>query len=153
MRKNRVQGYVHDPGAAMLGGVSGHAGLFGNAESLGALMQMLLNGGTYNGTRYLQEETINKFTKKQASDSRRGLGWDKPEPNRKKPNPCSDYASSACFGHTGFTGTMVWTDPKHDLIFVFLSNRVYPSQNNRKLISQNVRTRILDELYKSFLNP
>lgn len=151
MRKNRVQGYVHDPAAAMLGGVSGHAGLFGNAESLGVLMQMLLNGGTYNGKRYLQAATIEKFTKRQASDSRRGIGWDKPEPNRRKVNPASDYASNACFGHTGFTGTMVWADPEHDLVFVFLSNRVYPSQDNRKLISQGVRTKIMDELYKSFL--
>ncbi|NNJ56485.1 MAG: serine hydrolase [Bacteroidia bacterium] len=153
MRKGLVHGNVHDPAAAMLGGVSGHAGLFGNAESLAALMQMLLNKGVYNNVRYLKEETINEFTKRQASDSRRGLGWDKPETNRSRVNPASDYASRLCFGHTGFTGTMVWVDPKYDLIYVFLSNRVYPTQENRKLIREGVRTDIMDVIYKSFLYP
>jgi len=128
----------------MLGGVSGHAGLFGNAESLATLMQMLLNGGVYNNVQYLDQSTIDLFTKKQASDSRRGIGWDKPEFNRKKGNPASDLASTKCFGHTGFTGTMVWADPEHDLIYVFLSNRVYPTQDNRKLIRDGVRTNIME---------
>ncbi|MDA8886131.1 serine hydrolase [Bacteroidia bacterium] len=153
MRKGLVHGTVHDPAAAMLGGVSGHAGLFGNAESLASLMQMLLNGGVYNNVRYLETETINKFTEKQATDSRRGIGWDKPEMNRKKGNPASDLASVKCFGHTGFTGTMVWADPEHDLIYVFLSNRVYPTQDNRKLIRDGVRTNIMDVIYESFLLP
>ncbi len=153
MRQGLVHGTVHDPAAAMLGGVSGHAGLFGNAESLAALMQMLLNGGVYNNVRYLNRETISNFTKKQAYDSRRGLGWDKPEMNRSKGNPASDFASAQCFGHTGFTGTMVWADPKHDLIYVFLSNRVHPTQDNRKLIRDGVRTNIMDVIYKSFLYP
>lgn len=153
MRTGLVQGYVHDPTAAMLGGVSGHAGLFGNAESLGSLIQMVLNGGTFNGVRYLKESTINEFTKQQATDSRRGLGWDKPEFNRRRANPASDYASRLCFGHTGFTGTMVWADPQHDLVYVFLSNRVFPDQNNKKLISTSVRTNIMDAIYQSFLFP
>ncbi len=153
MRKGLVHGTVHDPGAAMLGGVSGHAGLFGNAESLAALMQMLLNGGIYNNVRYLKPETIAKFTAKQAIDSRRGIGWDKPEMDRRKGNPASDLASSECFGHTGFTGTMVWADPNYDLIYVFLSNRVYPTQENRKLIRDGVRTNIMDVIYESFLRP
>lgn len=152
MRKGLVHGTVHDPGAAMLGGVSGHAGLFGNSESLAMLMQMLLNGGEYNNVRYLEKSTIDKFTAKQSNASRRGIGWDKPEMNRRKINPASDYASSQCFGHTGFTGTMVWADPKHDLIYVFLSNRVYPTQENRKLIRTGVRTDIMDAIYQSFLN-
>lgn len=153
MRKGLVHGTVHDPGAAMLGGVSGHAGLFGNAESLAALMQMLLNGGVYNNVRYLEKSTIDKFTAKQATDSRRGIGWDKPEMNRSKGNPASDLASAKCFGHTGFTGTMVWADPQYDLVYVFLSNRVYPTQDNRKLIRDGVRTNIMDVIYESFLLP
>lgn len=153
MRKGLVHGTVHDPAAAMLGGVSGHAGLFGNTASLAALMQMLLNGGVYNNVRYLKKETIDLFTKRQASDSRRGIGWDKPEMNRKRVNPASDLASIKCFGHTGFTGTMVWADPEYDLIYVFLSNRVYPTQENRKLIRTGVRTEIMDVIYQSFLRP
>jgi CubicO group peptidase (beta-lactamase class C family) len=151
MRDGLVHGFVHDPAAAMLGGVSGHAGLFSNSKSLAILMKMLLNGGVYNGKRYLEKETITQFTAKQSRDSRRGIGWDKPEFNKRYINLASDYASSSCFGHTGFTGTMVWADPKYDLIYVFLSNRVYPSQENKKLLRQNVRTDIMDVIYESFL--
>ena len=151
MRQGLVHGFVHDPAAAMLGGVSGHAGLFGNAESLAVLMQMLLNGGEFNGMRIFKKETVDQFTKQQSSDSRRGLGWDKPEFNKRYINPASDYASRECFGHTGFTGTMVWVDPKYDLVYVFLSNRVYPDQDNKKLIREGVRTEIMDVIYKSFL--
>ena len=153
MRKGLVHGTVHDPGAAMLGGVSGHAGLFSNAESLARLMQMVLNGGVYNNVRYIETSTIDDFTAKQTSSSRRGIGWDKPELNRRKVNPASDYASSKCFGHTGFTGTMVWADPQYDLVYVFLSNRVYPTQDNRKLVRDGVRTNIMDVIYESFLLP
>lgn len=151
MRKGLVQGFVHDPAAAMLGGVSGHAGLFGNAQSLAMLMQMLLNGGEWQGMHYFKPETVALFTKQQTSDSRRGLGWDKPEFHPRYINPASDYASKECFGHTGFTGTMVWVDPKYDLIYVFLSNRVYPDQDNKKLIREGVRTKIMDLIYESFL--
>ncbi len=153
VRQGLVRGNVHDPAAVMLGGVSGHAGLFGNAESLAALMQMLLNDGTYNNIRYLKRETVQNFTSKQANDSRRGLGWDKPEFHPGWANPASDFASPLCFGHTGFTGTMVWADPEYDLIYVFLSNRVYPTSDNRLLIKENVRTEIMDVIYKSFLQP
>jgi len=153
MRKGLVHGTVHDPSAAMLGGISGHAGLFGNAESLASLAQMLLNGGVYNNVRYLKKSTIETFTAKQSSDSRRGIGWDKPEMNRSRINPASDLASARCFGHTGFTGTMVWADPEYDLVYIFLSNRVYPTQENRKLISEGVRTNIMDVIYESFLLP
>ena len=151
MRKGLLHGDVHDPAAAMLGGVSGHAGLFGNAESLAILMQMIMNGGTYNGVRYLKQETIDQFTAKQSYVSRRGLGFDKPEFNRRRANPTSDLASRECFGHTGFTGTATWADPRYDLVYVFLSNRVYPTQENRKLITENVRTEIMDIIYESFL--
>jgi CubicO group peptidase (beta-lactamase class C family) len=153
MRKGTVQGHVHDPAAAMLGGVSGHAGLFGNAESLASLMQMLLNKGSYNGRQFFKAETIQMFTKYQASDSRRGLGWDKPENSSRRINPASDWASGECFGHSGFTGTIVWADPKYNLVYVFLSNRVYPDQSNKKLITENVRTKIMDKIYESFLKP
>ncbi|MFY0644495.1 MAG: serine hydrolase [Bacteroidia bacterium] len=152
VRKGILRGFVHDPAAAMLGGVSGHAGLFGNAESLAILMQMLLNGGELNGMRYLKPSTIEQFTSQQSRDSRRGLGWDKPEFKPRYLNPASDYASRLCFGHTGFTGTMVWADPKYDLVYVFLSNRVYPDQENKKLNRENVRTDIMDVIYKSFLH-
>ena len=153
MRTGLVHGFVHDPGAAMLGGVSGHAGLFSNTESLAKLMKMLLNGGYYNGEQYLKKSTIEKFTSKQSSISRRGLGWDKPELNPRYTNLASDYASPSCFGHTGFTGTMVWADPTYDLIYVFLSNRVYPNQENKKLQREHVRTHIMDVIYQSFLTP
>ena len=153
MRKGLVQGMVHDPAAAMLGGVSGHAGLFGNAESLASLMQMLLNGGEYKNVQYLKPETINSFTAKQSTNSRRGLGWDKPEMDKNRSNPACDYASEETFGHSGFTGTIVWVDPKYDLIYVFLSNRVYPTQDNRKLIEMGVRKNIMNAVYESFLFP
>lgn len=151
MRKGEVVGFVHDPAAAMLGGVSGHAGLFGNAESLAILMQMLLDGGMAKGKQLLRPETIELFTKRQSSNSRRGLGWDKPEFRTKYLNPASDYASLKCFGHTGFTGTVVWVDPQYQLIYVFLSNRVYPDQENKKLIREGVRTEIMDWIYKSMI--
>jgi len=138
-RKQTVRGYVHDPGAAMYGGVAGHAGLFSNAVDLAQIMQMMLNGGTYNGKRFLSENTITLFTKQHSSVSRRGLGFDKPEsdPN-KKPNMW-EGAHLSVFGHTGFTGTCVWSDPVSQLTFVFLSNRVYPNAENPKLVRMNIR--------------
>lgn len=148
-RKGLIHGYVHDPAAAMLGGVAGHAGLFSNAEDLAKLLQMLMNGGTYNGHRFLKEETIAMFTAYQSKESRRGLGFDKPERDPKKINPCSDLASPSCFGHSGFTGTQMWADPETGLIYIFLSNRVYPTSNNKLLIRNNVRTQIMDVIYQS----
>lgn len=132
-RYQTLNGYVHDMGAAMFGGVSGHAGLFSTANDVAILFQMLLNGGSYQGKRYLQRSTIELFTSKYASISRRGLGFDKPEPNAGKSNPCCDRASLKTFGHTGFTGTCVWADPENDLIFVFLSNATYPSAEKKKI--------------------
>ncbi len=148
-RKGLIHGYVHDPAAAMLGGVAGHAGLFSNAEDLSRLLQMLLNGGTYNGTRFLNQETIDMFTAYQSEDSRRGLGFDKPEKDPKKISPCSDLASPKCFGHSGFTGTQMWADPETGLIYVFLSNRIYPTATNKLLIQNNVRTDVMDVIYHS----
>lgn len=148
-RKQIVQGTVQDMGAAMLGGVGGHAGLFSNANDLGIVMQMLLNGGTYGGRQYFQPATIQNFTAQQKNGSRRGLGFDKPEINPHWSNPASSKASPRTFGHTGFTGTCVWADPDHNLVFVFLSNRTYPQMNNNKLQSLKVRTRIQDVVYEA----
>lgn len=148
-RKDLIHGYVHDPAAAMLGGVSGHAGLFSNSADVAAIMQMLLNGGVYNGKTFFKPETIDLFTKYQYIDSRRGIGFDKPEPNSQKINPISDYASGKTFGHSGFTGTQMWADPEYGIVYVFLSNRVYPTADNKKLISMSVRTKIMDVIYES----
>lgn len=147
-RKQLLRGNVHDPGAAMFGGVAGHAGLFSNAYDLACLMQMLVNGGWWNGKQFLRKETIDLFTAYGSESSRRGLGFDKPEKDnatRKDPYPALS-ASSSTFGHTGFTGTCVWADPERKLVFVFLSNRVHP--NGSSLLNQlNVRPKLLQAVY------
>jgi CubicO group peptidase (beta-lactamase class C family) len=149
-----VWGYVHDPGAAMFNNVAGHAGLFSNATDLAKLYQMLLSGGVFNGKRYLKKETIDWFTSYQTPISRRGLGFDKPEKNNavrdaKTAYPAR-YVSSATYGHTGFTGTCVWVDPKQELVYIFLSNRVHPQGgDNRKLLDLNIRSRIQEIVYES----
>jgi CubicO group peptidase (beta-lactamase class C family) len=147
-RKQLVHGFVHDPAAAMLGGVSGHAGLFGNANSVAILMQMLLNQGTYGNVRVLKSSTVQLFTNKQNKKSRRGLGFDKPETIPFRPSPTGASCSPQTFGHTGFTGTCTWADPKTEIIYVFLSNRVYPFPDNNKLAQSNLRTRIQDLIYE-----
>jgi beta-N-acetylhexosaminidase len=141
-RRQLVHGYVHDPGAAMMGGVSGHAGLFSNAHDIGVIMQMLLNKGTYAGERYLKEETVDLFTRRYDKRSRRGLGFDKPETDLRIDGPTSKLVSPETFGHTGFTGTCAWADPNNGLVYVFLSNRIHPDQENKKLIRMNTRTMI-----------
>lgn len=146
-RKGLVQGTVHDERAAMLGGVSGHAGLFSSARDLAKLAQMLLQGGYYGGYRYYQPETVNAFASRQFT-SRRGLGWDKPVQSDWSGSPTSTLASPLTYGHTGFTGTCMWIDPEFDLVYIFLSNRVYPDRNTR-LLTTNVRTRIQDVIYQS----
>lgn len=150
-RKQLIRGDVHDPGAAMFGGVAGHAGLFSNAYDMAAVMQMLLNGGEFNGRRYLNKSTIDYFTAYQSAQSRRGLGFDKPEKDnvtRKEPYPCAS-ASPQTFGHTGFTGTCVWADPVYNLVYVFVSNRLTPDGTNNKLSRMNVRTEIQEAIYKA----
>ncbi len=152
-RKQLLRGDVHDPAAALLNGVAGHAGLFSTAADLGALMQLLLNGGAYNGKRYLKKETVARFTGYGSAVSRRGLGFDKPEKDndkRAEPYPCRS-ASAATFGHTGFTGTCAWADPASGLVFVFLSNRVHPNGSNQQLLKMNVRPRIHEALYRILL--
>ncbi len=146
-RRQNVHGYVHDMGAAMLGGVGGHAGLFSNANDLAILMQMMLNSGWYGGERYLNAGTIQKFTSYQKQGSRRGIGFDKPEPDPKKRANTTRKASGETFGHTGFTGTCAWADPKQDLVFIFLSNRTYPNMSNFKLVKSKVRKRIHEVVY------
>lgn len=143
-------GTVHDQTAAMLGGVSGHAGLFASANDVAIIMQMLLNDGEYGGKQILKSSTIDLFTKKHGKN-RRGLGFDKPETDNKKATPTSRQCSALTFGHTGFTGTCAWVDPKSKLVFVFLSNRVNPSSENKKLIELNVRTSLQDAIYNALL--
>ncbi len=157
-RNRKVQGYVHDMGAAMLDGVSGHAGLFSNSLELGTLMQMLLNGGSYSGKKYLQESTIKYFASRQLGSTRRGLGFDMKELDPAKPQPAGFLASPNTFGHTGFTGTATWVDPDQKLVFVFLCNRTYPSMTNNKLHKREFRSRLLDAVYlamedQKFENP
>jgi len=146
-RKTLLWGYVHDQGAAMVGGVSGHAGLFSNASDLAILYQMLLNKGTYGGDRYFKSKTVEMFTAKQSDISRRGLGFDRFDPESKAGYP-SKFASDQTFGHTGYTGTCVWVDPAKDLVYIFLSNRVNPEVST-KLFNLNIRPRIQDVIYKA----
>ena len=142
-RNQLVHGYVHDMGAAMLGGVAGHAGLFSNANDVAKIMQMYLQEGFYGGRRYLKAETIKKFNTRYYEDKkvRRGLGFDKPQLNPKVKATCG-CVSDESFGHSGFTGTYTWADPKSKIVYVFLSNRVYPNMKNRGLIRSNARTKI-----------
>ncbi|MCL6261632.1 serine hydrolase [Aquiflexum sp. TKW24L] len=148
-RKRQVQGYVHDPGAAMYGGVAGHAGLFGKANDLAVLMQLMLNGGKYADVEFIDEKTVQEFTKRQSIQSRRGWGWDKPEPAIGKGGSAGNNAPKSTFGHTGFTGTCVWADPDNDLIYVFLSNRVHPNAENNLLLKDGVRQEIHDIIYQA----
>lgn len=146
-RKTLLVGYVHDQGAALAGGVAGHAGLFGNANDLAIYNQMLLNKGTYGGKRYFTEETVNTFTSKQSDASRRGLGFDRWDPNVNNKYP-SELASNETYGHTGYTGIGVWVDPSRDMIYIFLSNRVNPSVSE-KLGNLAIRRRIQDVINKA----
>ncbi len=148
-----VQGDVHDMGAAMLGGVSGHAGLFSNAQDLAAIFQMLINGGEYGGKRYLRKSTIDLFTAKQTEQSRRALGFDRKEESD-RPNQSINVAYQASmrtFGHQGFTGIGAWADPDNNIIYLFLSNRTFPSGENMTLIRRDIRSRIQEVVYDAIL--
>jgi CubicO group peptidase (beta-lactamase class C family) len=150
-RKQLLVGDVHDQGAAMLGGVAGHAGLFGNAYDVAVMMQMFMNGGHYGGRNFIEEETIREFTSVQfeENDNRRGLGFDKPlleyEDHRSN---CKD-ASPSSFGHSGFTGTYTWADPETGLVYVFLSNRIHPNMTNGKISKLDIRTNVHQLFYES----
>lgn len=150
-RRQLIRGDVHDEGASLFGGVAGHAGLFSDAYDLAKLYQMLLDGGVYNGERFFKPETIELFTAYHSDISRRGYGFDKPEKdNATRPEPYpSKSASSKTFGHTGFTGTCVWVDPESDLVYIFLSNRVYPSRDVNKLGQMNIRPKIQEAIYQA----
>jgi len=149
-RQQLLRGDVHDPGAAMFGGVAGHAGLFSDAYDIAVLCQMLLNGGKMNGIRFFKKQTVDYFTAYHAN-SRRGLGFDKPERDnyvRIDPYPTLS-ASPQTFGHTGFTGTCVWVDPAQNLIFIFLSNRVYNNGDVNRFLRMNVRPKVHELIYQS----
>ena len=153
-RKTQLHGTVHDEGAAMMGGVSSNAGLFASANDLAKLFQMYLNGGTYGGERFIEEKAIQEFTRCQfpKNKNRRGLGFDKPllEYHPENSSVAKD-ASPSSYGHSGYTGTFVWVDPEHELIYIFLSNRVHPTRNNRKIYELNIRPTIHQIIYDSFL--
>lgn len=142
-RHQSIQGYVHDQGAAMLGGVAGHAGLFGTANDIAKMMQMYLQKGYYGGIQYFSEQTFDAFNFAYfaSKQNRRGLGFDKPQPKGEE-GPTCDCVSPNSFGHSGFTGTYTWADPDTQIVYVFLSNRTFPSSENKKLIQENIRTAI-----------
>ena len=146
-RKTLLVGYVHDQGAALVGGVSGHAGLFANSNDMAIMYQMLLNKGEYGGVRYFKPETVETFTARQSNVSRRGLGFDRWDPDLTKKYP-SATASPQTYGHTGYTGTAVWVDPSRGLVYVFLSNRVNPGVTDR-LVKMGIRSRIQDVINKA----
>jgi beta-glucosidase-like glycosyl hydrolase/CubicO group peptidase (beta-lactamase class C family) len=150
-RKTLIHGKVHDEGAALLEGISGHAGLFGNANDLAKLMQMYLQKGYYGGQQFIQESTIKQWTSYPFSateNARRGVGFDKVDRNKAGISAAAS-ASAESFGHSGFTGTYTWVDPAHDLVYVFLSNRVYPTRNNSKISDMNIRTGINEMIYQA----
>jgi beta-N-acetylhexosaminidase len=147
-RKQLVHGHVHDPGAAMIGGVGGHAGLFSNAGDMASLMQMFLNKGSYGGTQYIQPEVIAEYTKRQFTKNRRGAGFDKPTIDGRG-GPSHNAVSGSSFGHSGFTGTLAWADPVNEINYVFLSNRVYPDAENWLLVKMSTRTEIQRVIYEA----
>ncbi|MDP2723435.1 MAG: glycoside hydrolase family 3 N-terminal domain-containing protein [Bacteroidales bacterium] len=153
-RKQPLVGDVHDQGAAMLGGVSGNAGLFGDALDVAVMMQMFMNGGVYGEQRFFRKETLDFFTGYHfiADSNRRGLGFDKPMIVYKDHMANCKDASPGSFGHSGFTGTYAWADPENGLVYVFLSNRVYPDANNTKLMDMDIRTNIHQLFYKALKN-
>jgi len=148
-RRQLVHGHVHDQGAAMQGGIGGHAGLFSNANDVAKIMQMYLNSGTYGGKRYLDQKTLNKFNTCYYCEEnvRRGVGFDKPQLGTA--GPTCGCVSLSSFGHSGFTGTFTWADPEEEIVYVFLSNRVNPDVDNRRLIREDIRSKIQSIIYES----
>ena len=151
-RKKLVHGYVHDPAAAMMGGVAGHAGLFSDSYSLAVIMQMLMNGGEYGGERYISSKTVRQFSSNNGpGDLYRGLLFDKPDNRKGIAENTARLASSFTLGHTGFTGTAVWADPEQDIVFVFLSNRVFPSAEPNKLAKGKYRPSMMQAAFETIL--
>ena len=151
-RRQHLRGYVHDEGAALFGGISGNAGLFSNSNDLVKLSQMLLNGGSYGGEQLLSRETVRLFTTMKSSVSRRGLGFDKPDPGNSKLSPTSPTTPVEVYGHTGFTGTSFWIDPVNNMIYIFLSNRVNPSRAPNRFSTLSIRERVQEEIYQAIRN-
>ena len=152
-RNTLLHGYVDDEGCAMMGGISGNAGLFATANDLAKLMQMYLQMGEYGGKRYISEKTMKEFTKIQFPDNnnRRGLGFDKPlfgndTLSIEKCYPAYSVSAES-FGHSGFTGTFTWMDPNNNLLYIFLSNRVHPTRKSRQIYEKNIRTAIHQGVY------
>ena len=147
--RKRLQGYVHDEIAAFMGGVSGNAGLFSTAHDVAKVYQLFVDMGQFEGKRYLSLETCRFFLTRKSRISRRGLGFDRPDPIPDK-GPCADEAPAEVVGHTGFTGTCAWADPKNRLVFVFLSNRIYPRPfDHKNLMTLNIRPRIQQLMYQA----
>jgi beta-N-acetylhexosaminidase len=153
-RRQLLQGYVHDPGTAMMGGIAGHAGVFSNANDLAKIMQMYMQKGQYGGRRYFSEATFDLYNTCIYCNEgiRRGLGFDKPELDPEKEGPTCPSASASSFGHSGFTGTLAWADPDYDIVYVFISNRVYPDQDNSKLYDLSTRTLIQQVIYDAIID-
>ena len=150
-RMQTIQGYVHDMGAAMLGGVAGHAGLFSNATETAILMQMLLNKGSYGGVQLLKPETVDVFTQRYRGSTRRGIGFDMKELDPGKQKSTSILASPVTFGHTGFTGTAAWADPENDLVYVFIANRTYPGRLNQRFNNRDYRIKVQAIIYRAMM--
>lgn len=149
LRKTTLQGFVHDESSAFRGGIAGNAGLFSTARNVAHVYQMLLNDGEIGGQRYLSKETCQLFTTTVSKTSRRGLGFDKPDVNHPEKGSCGNLVPAEVYGHTGFTGTCAWVDPVNGLVYVFLSNRIYPDVSNRKLSRLSIRERIQDAIYEA----
>ena len=152
-RRQLLQGYVHDPGTAMMGGIAGHAGVFSNANDLAKIMQMYMQKGNYGGRRYFSEATFDLYNSciYCSEGIRRGLGFDKPELDPEKEGPTCPGASPNSFGHSGFTGTLAWADPDFGIVYVFISNRVYPDQDNSVLYDMSIRTVIQQVIYDAIM--
>jgi len=151
LRGKTLQGYVHDGSAAFMGGISGNAGLFADAADVAKVYQMILNGGEIDGIRYISQETCRVFTTTTSVSGRRGLGYDRPVPTNPRINPCCISAPNTVFGHTGYTGTCCWVDPTNKLVYVFLSNRVYPNDAVNKLSRMQIRSKIQEVMYQSIM--
>ena len=152
LRGGPLRGFVHDEAAAFLGGVSGNAGLFSTAHEVATIFQMLLNRGVYGDRRYLSRATCDLFLEMKSENSRRGLGFDKPDAANPDNSPCAKEAPASVFGHTGFTGTCAWADPDNKLVYVFLSNRIYPQVYGRSaLMRLDIRSRIQQVMYQALM--
>ena len=151
-RNQKVQGYVHDMGAAMQSNIGGHAGLFSNSNDVAKMMQMYLQNGYYGGKRYFSKETMDRFNTCYYCDNnvRRGVGFDKPQLSGG--GPTCGCVPMTSFGHSGFTGTYTWADPENELVYVFLSNRTFPTMDNRALIKSGLRTKIQEVIYNALID-